>query len=364
MAERRPLGPLEAPAHECVEDAVRRTREGDHRVAAGGRQAVHRPADEERGVAHGVGLPDGLLDREVLLGGHDPLDEGQHDGLLVVQVLAEHLPQAGEADVEGVAVLLARVVDDGGEPTGDGLEEGVDAGVLLGHGADLGEIRGGAPRLDRPEERRPVELVLRGVVVVQRRAEARPPSDEGLPGGGVGERRGPHRGGEGGQVTPERVVHDVHAGVVVRALGDVGLAGEVDLAAGRRGGGSGGHRGPPGRSARGHGALEVSTVRRGAWAGLGTGSKRAARAAAEARLRHPHHRRSHRVPVHPPRPRPLHARPAQRLRRPALDPRPRRHRPHGHRGAPRPAGARCRAARPRPRPRTARLHRGARRPRR
>ncbi len=73
----------------------------------------------------------------VLLGRHHPLHQRQHDGLLVAQVLVEHLAQAGEPDVEGVAVLLAGVLDEGREAVADRRHQRVDVRVLLAHGVHL-----------------------------------------------------------------------------------------------------------------------------------------------------------------------------------------------------------------------------------
>ena len=176
---------------------------------------------------------------------HHPLHQRQHHGLLVAQVLGQHLAQPGEPDVEGVAVLLAGVVDDRGEPVGAGLHERVDALVLLAHRPYLGAVGLAAALLDRRHEHGPVQGVLGGVVVVQGPGEPLPPVGQRLPGVTVAERGGPHGRREGRQVAPEGVVHHVHPGVVVGALGDERLAGQVDLGAacggGRRGRGACAH---------------------------------------------------------------------------------------------------------------------------
>jgi hypothetical protein len=80
-----------------------------------------------------------------------------------------------------------------------------------------------------PFENRPDVLVLDLVVVVQHVGEALPPAGQGLPGGDLAQRRRADRRLEAAQVAPERVVHQVHRGLVVGTLGHVGLAGEADL---------------------------------------------------------------------------------------------------------------------------------------
>ena len=92
--------------------------------------------------------------------------------------------------------------------------------------------RRGRPRCRAPrrgEEHGPVQGVLGGVVVVQGPGEPRPPVGQRLPGVTVAERGRPHGRRERREVAPERVVHHVHPGVVVGALGDERLAGQVDL---------------------------------------------------------------------------------------------------------------------------------------
>ena len=129
----------------------------------------------------------------------------------------------------------------GGEPVGARPDERVDVGVLVAHRVHLGAVGLGAAGLDGREQHRPVVGVLGAVVVVQGVGEPRPAPAPAPATCRVAERRRPHRRRERREVTAEREVHDVHAGLVVRALGDVGLAGKVELRAVGRGGGSGRH---------------------------------------------------------------------------------------------------------------------------
>ena len=183
----------------------------------------------------------------------------------------------------------------GGEPVADRRHQRVDVGVLLAHGAHLDEVGVGAASLDGGEQNRPVVGVLRGVVVVQRRRRTGPAGGEGLPRRGVAERGGPHRRRERREVAAERVVHDVHAGDVVGPLGDVRLAGQVELrVVVERGGGSGGHRvllGGRAGSARGWGARPGSAGPGPPWPSplgrrLGAARKPGPRAAGHRRRRH------------------------------------------------------------------------------
>ena len=193
-------------------------------------QAVGNPPDEEGRVAKPVARLDRLLHRGEVSGAHDPLDERQDNGLLVLEVGAEHLPEARQPDLQSVVVVLARVLDHGVEGAGEGCQRRVDLGVLGAHRLHLRTVGRGATPGDRGVQDRPVVLVLRMVVLVQDVGEPRPAPAERRPRvdlteGGQGDARG-----EASEVATEAMVHDVHPGVVVRAVRDVGLPGEVDLA--------------------------------------------------------------------------------------------------------------------------------------
>ena len=181
-------------------------------------------------------------------------------------------------------------------------DERVDVGVLVAHRAHLGAVGLGAAGLDGREQHRPVEGVLGAVVVVQGGGEPRPARGRGPATCRVAERGRPHRRRERREVTAERVVHDVHAGLVVRTLGDVGLAGKVELRAvgrGRRVGWSSGSPrvvgwvdGRAGPAAVGSAGREPPCAP-ALGPGLGGGTEaRAKRGSSQRRPRQPtHHRR-------------------------------------------------------------------------
>ena len=123
----------------------------------------------------------------------------------------------------------ARVLDHRGEARGHRGQRGVDLLVLVLHRPEHRGRVGVACRVGVPHEHRPEGDVLDVVVVMEHLGEPRPSLLECTPGRRLVQRGLPHRRLDVREVAPEGVVHDVHAGLVVRTLGDVRLAREKDL---------------------------------------------------------------------------------------------------------------------------------------
>ncbi len=129
----------------------------------------------------------------------------------------------GQPGLQRLAVVLARVLTHRGECLVAGLQGGIDAPVL---GRHVGEqlpvlLRTGLLRV--LQEDRPEVVVLGLVVVVEGVGEPVPPLLQRGPHLLLGDRGVLHGGDEVHEVAAQGVVHDVHAGLVVRALGGVAL---------------------------------------------------------------------------------------------------------------------------------------------
>ena len=101
--------------------------------------------------------------------------------------------------------------------------------MLGGHRLEHLEPAGLVALLDPASYERPDVVVLDGVVVVQHVGEPLPPRGERPPRVVVLDGSQADGVAEPVEVAAERVVHEVHAGLVVRSVGHVGLAGEADL---------------------------------------------------------------------------------------------------------------------------------------
>ncbi|MCP9983006.1 hypothetical protein LUX32_39320 [Actinomadura madurae] len=131
---------------------------------------------------------------------------GVHQGDRLLLLVGQVRGQVGGEGVDQVGDWSGARVD--------GLDDGIDGGVLRLHRLQQGQVVGTV--CERLGQHRPERLVLRGVVGVQGRLEQLPARGGGQDAPGVVA----HAGGglrEALQFPPQRIVHGVHRGPLVIA---------------------------------------------------------------------------------------------------------------------------------------------------